>query len=98
MSTVSVILDTNIFLHYQPIEQINWVKVLKSDTVTLIVPPIVVRELEPYHSAIQIRNSRDIAISGCRINGHVFPFENAVFYEITGMTIPYKFFTKLLIK
>jgi hypothetical protein len=43
---VTAFLDTNIFLHYQPIEQIDWCSVLKAEAVELIVSPIVVRELD----------------------------------------------------
>ena len=53
---------------------------------------------EPYHAAIQIRNSHNITIRGNNMRGAVFPWENAVFDEITGMVIPYRFFTKLVIK
>lgn len=53
---------------------------------------------EPYHTAIQIRNSKDIIILGNEMRGAVFPYENAIFDEISGMLIPYNFFTKLVIK
>jgi hypothetical protein len=53
---------------------------------------------KPYHSCIQIRNSGGITILGNEMRGAVFPYENAVFDEITGLTIPYNFFTKLIIE
>jgi hypothetical protein len=37
--------DTNVYLHYQPFDQIDWREILDADTVTIVVPPIVVREL-----------------------------------------------------
>lgn len=40
-----IFLDTNIYLHYQDIEQINWLEIAQADNVTIIVPPITVREL-----------------------------------------------------
>lgn len=40
-----IYLDTNIFLHYQPFDQIDWPKVVNADTVTIIFPPITIREL-----------------------------------------------------
>lgn len=53
---------------------------------------------EPYHTAIQIRNSHEISILGNEMRGAVFPFENAIFDEITGNIVPQRIFTKLKIK
>ena len=53
---------------------------------------------EPYHSAILLRNSKDITIQGNMMGGTVFPFDNCVFDEITGMIIPTLTFAKLVIK
>lgn len=44
-----VFLDTNIYLHYQDIEQIDWLKVLQADSVNIIVPPITIRELNKHN-------------------------------------------------
>jgi hypothetical protein len=44
--TVIAFLDTNIFLHYQPVEQIDWLSVLEAEAVTLVVSPVVIRELD----------------------------------------------------
>jgi hypothetical protein len=41
----TIYLDTNLFLHYQPFDQINWPKVVNTDTVTIVFPPITIREL-----------------------------------------------------
>ncbi|MBN1550650.1 hypothetical protein JW979_04235 [bacterium] len=38
-------LDTNIFLHYQPFDQINWLDVLKAPQVTIVLTTLNVREL-----------------------------------------------------
>jgi hypothetical protein len=38
-------LDTNIYLHYQLFDQIKWLEVLKASEVTIIIPPITLREL-----------------------------------------------------
>lgn len=46
MKRVSAFLDTNIFLHYQPFEQINWPEVLGADEVTLLVAAVVIGELD----------------------------------------------------
>jgi hypothetical protein len=53
---------------------------------------------EPYYTAIQIRNSNNIIIQGSEIRGAVFPFDNALFDERTGLVIHDRFFTKLVIK
>ncbi len=53
---------------------------------------------EPYHTAIQIRNSHDIIIKGNEMRGGVFPFDNAVLDEIIGMFVFYQIFTRLTIK
>ncbi|MFV0269221.1 MAG: glycosyl hydrolase family 28-related protein [Draconibacterium sp.] len=53
---------------------------------------------EPYFAGIQIRNSHDITIRGNNMRGAVFPWDNAVFDEISGMLVSHRFFTKLSIK
>jgi len=53
---------------------------------------------EPYHTAIQIRNSHEINIQGIELRGGVFPFDNALFDEITGKVVPQGIFTKLVVK
>ena len=40
-----IYLDTNIFLHYQPFTQINWLKLIKAESVTIVIPPLIIREL-----------------------------------------------------
>lgn len=40
-----VFLDTNVYLHYQLFDQINWPKVLKASEVMIVVPPVTIREL-----------------------------------------------------
>lgn len=37
--------DTNTFLHYQNIDQIDWPDVLGCDEVTIVITRIVIREL-----------------------------------------------------
>jgi len=43
-----IFLDTNIFLHYQFFDQIDWLKVVKAKAVTIIIPPVTVRELNKH--------------------------------------------------
>lgn len=40
--------DTNIFLHFQFFMEIDWVDVLEAKAVTLIVPPVVAKELDKH--------------------------------------------------
>ena len=44
----AVFLDTNIYLHYQPFDQINWLETLGTSAVTIVVPPVTVRELNKH--------------------------------------------------
>lgn len=53
---------------------------------------------EPYHTGIQIRNSHQITIQGMEMRGGVFPFENALYDEITGDVVTQGVFTKLVVK
>jgi hypothetical protein len=41
-------LDTQIFLHYQPIEQVDWPALTGSKELTIILAPIVLRELDKH--------------------------------------------------
>jgi predicted ribonuclease YlaK len=53
-----VFLDTNIYLHYQDIDQIDWLKVVQADAVIIVVPPITIRELNKHkdsHSMARVR-------------------------------------------
>jgi len=53
---------------------------------------------EPYHTCFQIRNSHEISILGNEVRGGVFPFENTLYDENTGIVVPQRIFTKLNIK
>jgi len=45
MSLKVAFLDTNIYLHYQPFDQIDWAEVLTASEVTIVIPTINVLEL-----------------------------------------------------
>jgi len=47
----TLFLDTNIYLHYQDIEQIDWLRVVKAEAVVIVVPPITVQELNKHKYA-----------------------------------------------
>ena len=38
--------DTNLFLHYRPLHEIDWCSLLHSSTVEIKIAPVVARELE----------------------------------------------------
>ena len=63
MSTIFAVLDTNIFLHFQPFDQIKWAKVLGGRPVTLVVPAVVVRELDRAKDSHPRRGIQDCARS-----------------------------------
>lgn len=44
----TLFLDTNIFLHYRSIEELDWLTLTQSSEVLLIVPPLVLRELDKH--------------------------------------------------
>jgi rRNA-processing protein FCF1 len=41
-------LDTNIYLHYQDIEQVDWASVVNDGNITIVVPRIVIREIDKH--------------------------------------------------
>ncbi len=53
-----IFLDTNIFLHYQPFTQINWLEIVNAKTATIVIPPVTIRELNKHkdsHPRFQIK-------------------------------------------
>lgn len=51
--------DTNIFLHFQFFPEIDWLEVLDAKSVTLVIPPIIPRELDKHkysHSSERIKD------------------------------------------
>lgn len=54
-----IFLDTNIYLHYQPFDQIDWQEFLKAENITIIVPPVTIRELNKHkdsHQQARVKN------------------------------------------
>jgi len=39
-------LDTMVYLHYKPLDQIDWPSVVDADRVSIVVPPVTIRELQ----------------------------------------------------
>jgi predicted ribonuclease YlaK len=60
-----IYIDTNVFLHYQPFDQIDWLEVSKSDSVVLVIPPVTIRELNHHkdsHPRVHIKKRASEAI------------------------------------
>lgn len=60
-----VFLDTNVYLHYQLFDQINWLEVLKAEDITIIVPPVIIRELNKHkdsHSRPRVKKRADVIL------------------------------------
>jgi hypothetical protein len=45
VSTASLFIDTNIFLHYRSLDQIDWCCLTQTKSVLIVLPPVVFREL-----------------------------------------------------
>lgn len=43
-----VFLDTNVYLHYQLFDQIKWPEIIGAEKITIVVPPVVIRELNKH--------------------------------------------------
>ncbi|MCB0194471.1 MAG: hypothetical protein KDJ65_21155 [Anaerolineae bacterium] len=48
IKTKLVFLDTNIYLHYQFFDEIDWLKLLHTEAVIIIIPPVVIDELNKH--------------------------------------------------
>ncbi len=54
---IVLFLDTNIFLHYQSFDQINWSVLVGAQNVGIIIPPITVHELNKHKDLSKTSNS-----------------------------------------
>jgi rRNA-processing protein FCF1 len=59
-------IDTYLFLHFKPIEQIDWSKYLKADKVFIVVTPIVLRELNKHKDTHPFKRIRERAASALK--------------------------------
>ena len=66
MDTVFAILDTNTFLHYAGLDQIDWSEVFPDKKVVLFVCPPVIRELNKHKDTPRTPKLRDRAASALR--------------------------------
>jgi hypothetical protein len=71
--TKTVFLDTNVFLHYQPYDQISWPEILNASNIIIVVPPVIFRELNKHKDShprqhIKERASKVIKKFGSLVN------------------------------
>lgn len=66
MKKVFAFLDTNSFLHYVGIDQIDWLSVLSAEKLVILVAPVVVRELDIQKDTNPVSKLRKRAASALR--------------------------------
>jgi rRNA-processing protein FCF1 len=54
----TLFLDTNIYLHYQSFDQVDWRKLLEARRITLSVPNVVLNELDKHKDEHRVRRIR----------------------------------------
>ena len=59
--TIAVFPDTNLFLHYRPVNEIDWCALVKARPVEVKIAPVVPHELEEQRVLHQLRKIRDRA-------------------------------------
>lgn len=85
----TVFLDTNILLHFKPVEQIDWLKIIGVKDISIVILPITIRELQQaksLHPKSHIRKRaskriKDLTTSGqgteirSRVHLKIYPYE-----------------------
>ena len=66
MTSKSGFLDTNVFLQFQPLDQIDWSSLLGCDHVVLVVTAAVIRQLNKHKDASISPRLRDRAASALK--------------------------------
>src|SRR5580698_9395804 len=64
---VAIFPDTNVFLHYRRLTEIDWCALLKVKTVTIMIAPMVTGELEEQKTLNPSRKLRDRADASVRM-------------------------------
>lgn len=59
--------DTNLFLHYRPLNEIDWCSFLQASAVDIKIAPVVTRELEEQKTFNQSRKLRDRAAAALKL-------------------------------
>ena len=65
-SKIAVFPDTNLFLHYRSLNEIDWCSLLHSNTVEIEIAPVVARELEKQKTLNPSRKLRDRAATALK--------------------------------
>jgi predicted ribonuclease YlaK len=70
MKKINLFLDTNTFLHYKSIDEIDWRKVVDCDEVTLVLALVVVSELDKkkYEATGRVREKAKTTVA--RLNAY----------------------------
>ncbi len=61
MKPLYVFLDTNIFLHFRPFDEVKWIDIFGAPYVVLVTAPVVVRELDQHKDQHPLSKIRDRA-------------------------------------
>jgi rRNA-processing protein FCF1 len=64
---VAIFLDTNLFLHYRPISEIDWCRLVQARPVEIKIAAVVTRELEEQRVVHQSRKIRERAGSAVKL-------------------------------
>src|ERR1035441_5773280 len=64
---IAIFPDTNLFLHYRPLNEIDWCSMLQSNAVEIEIAPVVTRELEEQKALNSSRKLRDRAATALRL-------------------------------
>lgn len=59
MTTKHIFLDTMMYMHFRPVQEVDWAGILEADEVTLVVPRITVTELDKHKNTHVSRVVRD---------------------------------------
>jgi hypothetical protein len=64
---IAIFPDTNLFLHYRPLNEIDWCSLTQSNAVEIEIAPVVTRELEEQKTLNSSRKLRDRADTAVRL-------------------------------
>src|SRR5271157_1059564 len=64
---IAIFPDTNLFLHYRPLNEIDWCSLLQSNAVEIEITPVVTRELEEQKPLNPSRKLKDRAATALRL-------------------------------
>jgi hypothetical protein len=72
VNTVCLFVDTNAFLHYRGLDQIDWCALAQAESVLLLVPPVVFRELNKHKDTNSSRLLRKRAQTALAMLDRIF--------------------------